>query len=199
MQRIKDNRYQVIKDGRINMKNLMQLQKNRHDEESDIYNRYVGYWDTGISRGNRELDGLCIVPKSDPNGDIPYHKEHAMRSLNIRSQNIGIEDDVVWVGIKFANEDAYYNVKDVYGRNLTEEEFKEIQEDSRKYQEFELRCWSGVFRMEFEDKDDLHKVISRIFKVETSAVIGDRIDSEFNALTGEILISFKAQLERSKI
>src|SRR5699024_1983676 len=114
-------------------------------------------------------------------------------------QNIGIEDDVVWVGIKFANEDAYYNVKDVYGRNLTEEEFKEIQEDSRKYQEFELRCWSGVFRMEFEDKDDLHKVISRIFKVETSAVIGDRIDSEFDALTGEILISFKAQLERSKI
>jgi len=199
MQRIKDNRYQVIKDGRVNMKNLMQLQKNRHDEESDIYNRYVGYWDTGINRGNQELDGLCIVPKSDPKGDMPYHKEHAMRSLNIRSQNIGIEDDVVWVGIKFANEDAYYNVKDVYGRNLTEEEFKEIQEDSRKYQEFELRCWSGVFRMEFEDKDDLHKVISRIFKVETSAVIGDRIDSEFDALTGEILISFKAQLERSKI
>lgn len=192
----------IVKDNRIDFRELVQHQRVHHKVGTDSYKRYESYWEQaekleyGTSLGDSTIDTRGRTRLTEPAELKQEVEDETIQEMTpYECFNSGESDDV-WVGIKFEEDETHYTLRDLEGNSIKSEDFITIKSNDERYEQFEMKCWSDFIGNEIDTKEDLYHEISGMIDVPITRIKDTRVDSDYDTTKEDVVISFKVKVQK---
>lgn len=205
-----------ITNGRVDPSKVAKVQRMSTPKGSDVYVRYIKYWrdterkgtktepkrvvgnESDVVMGNMEESGDVNIRSGVANNRSIQESDVLYESASYERNYTGnyIESNEVWIGIKFDEEDVNYTLQDMYGSSINRSDYMKIRHNKERYAEFEFKCWSDFIEKDISTYEELFREIACLLNVAEDKVLGARVDSQYDENLGDVIISFKARVEK---